>query len=180
MAKESEERRVPNFIRNEERHMYVKRKRQLIEYQISVFRRERNRIQKRYDHLVETIEDRKKSYKLICDTREELEHLYRTTDMDDYTYMQQRSWQWLVYSDRGAIERLKWLDEMIEEYTMRLEAVDTWRAQQKKETERKNNEKRQKRARYNAYFRKRRRRINSEKRKEEYLIRKERCRYGYR
>lgn len=180
MAKESEERRVPNFIRNEERHMYVKRKRQLIEYQISVFRRERNRIQKRYDHLVETIEDRKKSYKLICDTREELEHLYRTTDMDDYTYMQQRSWQWLVYSDRGAIERLKWLDEMIEEYTMRLEAVDTWRAQQKKETERKNNEKRQKRARYNAYFRKRRRKINSEKRKEEYLIRKERCRYGHR
>lgn len=180
MAEKSEERRVPNFIKNEEQHVYVKRKRQLIEYQIGMFKRERNRIQKRYDHLVETTEDRKKSYKLLCDTREELEHLYRTTDMDDFTYMQQRSWLWLVYSDRGAIDRLKWLDEMIEDCEMRLEAVDDWRRRQREASIARNAEKRRKRARYNAYFRKRRRRINSEKRKQEYLERKERCRYVYR
>lgn len=180
MAEKSEERRVPNFIKNEEKHVYVKRKRQLVEYQISVFRRERNRIQKRYDHLVATIEDRRKSYKLLCDTREELEHLYRTTDMDDLTYMQQRAWLWQVYSDRGAIERLKWLDEMIEEYTMRLEAIDTWRQTQRAESQRRSKEARRKRNAYNAYHRRRKRRIRTMKRNQEYKERKESMWYGHR
>lgn len=180
MAKQSEERRVPNFIKNEEQHVYVKRRRQLIEYQIGVFRRERYRIQKRYDHLKANTENRKKSYNLMYDTREELEHAYRVTDMDDHTYMAQRSALYMVYSDRGAEERLKWLDEMIEEYTMRLEAVESWTEQKKKETIKKNAEKARKRNHYNAYHRMYKRRKRSEQKKLDYLERKERCRYVYR
>lgn len=177
---EQQERRLPNWVVDEEQHMRIKRERQLLDYQIRFFTGERNRMQKRLDKLNEGQKRRAETYGITYHSRKELDDAYMVGAIDDHEYMRQRSNLWQVYSDRGYIARIEWLDKMINEHQAKMDAITEWMDQKREESKRAKTRRWLQKKHKAAYYRMWRRKKRSEREKAEYKERKERCKYVYR
>ena len=174
---ENEERRLPNFLRNEEQHMRIKRERKLVDYQVRMFTKELKRIRKKLDALRAGEEDRAEKYGAKYRTRKELDDAYMLGNMTDREYMHYRSAMWQAYSDRGYLDRIEWLEKMLNHYQNKLEKIDQWMEEARKES-RAGINKRYRRKQYKlAHKRKTRRRERSERKKQQYKELKERYKY---
>lgn len=154
--KKPEERRVPNFLHNEEQHMKIKNEIKLTEYQINLFRREKRYMEKAYAKLMEGCEDRAKAYKVKYRTREELDAAYMVSEMTVQEYMRQRSHIWQAYSDRGYIKRIEWLDKMLKTYEQKRQNLEDFCKQQKAESDRARQVKWRRKKHHAAYMRQQR------------------------
>lgn len=129
----TEERRVPQWIQNEEQYMKIKREIQLLKYQIQFFNKGIRDREKRMKYLEETRDKRIKSYGLKYHTREELDEAYIVGSMTDDEYRKQRVAIWNVYSDRGHIAELKWMTEERDKAQRKLDEINKWREERHKE-----------------------------------------------
>lgn len=102
---------------------WIKPRKQLLEYQISVFSREIKGNEARYEKLIANQEKRKESYGLEYDTQEEIFEAYTAGLIDDKTARSQRAKHWLVYSDRGYKAKLSWLHSELEVYQKQYDAL---------------------------------------------------------
>lgn len=135
MDEQKEERRVPNWLgEREDYHMKVKNEKKLTEYQLRIFVRELKHQEKMYSGLVERTPQREKAYKPTCKTREELDQMYMLGAMTDREYMRNRSAIWNCYSDRGYIMRIEWLREQVERYQDKLDRIDQYLVDTRKQT----------------------------------------------
>lgn len=173
----TEERRLPNFLHNEEQYMRIKTEKKLIEYQVKLFRNELNKMQKRYDELKAGEERRAESYGAKYKTRKELDDAYMLGNMTDREYMQYRSAMWQAYSDRGYEARIKWLTAMLDHYQAKLDKITNWMVAAQKASREGINKRYRKRQKHYAYKRRVRRRERSEKKKQQYKELKERYKY---
>lgn len=122
----TEERRIPNWLVNEQQHMKVKHELALAKYQVATFTNELKRIRKKFDELVEGQPKRKKAYGLKYDSREAIDEAYMVGALDEKGYMRQRAALWQTYSDRGYLARIEWLESELEKYQRKLENIETW------------------------------------------------------
>lgn len=113
-----------NWLNHPEEHMAIKEKRRMLRFQVRVFKRELKAEQKKYDTLLAKTADREKSYKPMFDSLEKLNDAYVVGKVDDRTYMSQRSKIWQVYSDRGHIANLAWLQSELDYYQGKLDALE--------------------------------------------------------
>lgn len=161
-----QERRVPNFLYHEERHMQVKAELALTRYQVQMYEREIKRRQHLLDLIIENRPKNIKARGLKYHSREELDQAYLVSDMTTKEYMQQRSALWNVYSDRGHTAEIAWLKEEKAKYQRKLDRIEKWMEDTKKQSKRDRNERWMRpikmRKRHNASAR----RIRARKRKE--------------
>lgn len=113
-----------NWLNYPKEHMAIKEKRRMLKFQVMVFRRALKAERKRYDELLEGTERRKESYKPMFDTIDKLNDAYVIGQVDDQTYMSQRSRIWQVYSDRGHIANLEWLQAEYDKYKGQLDSLE--------------------------------------------------------
>lgn len=173
----TEERRLPNFLHNEEQHMRIKREKKLIEYQVRVFKNELRDVTKRYENLKAGAEKRAEIYDAKYKTRKELDDAYMLGNMTDREYMRYRSAMWQAYSDRGYEDRIQWLNAMIDHYQSKLDKITKWMDAASKESRAGIYKRYRKRQRHYAYKRRKRREARSEQKKQQYKELKERYKY---
>lgn len=125
---------VPQWIKNEDQYMRIKNEIKLLEYQVRCFNREINFQKKKYDSLVAGQESRKESYGLKYNSRKAIDEAYLIGAIDDTEYRKQRAALWYVYSDRGYIARLEWLNKERDKAQAKLDRINEWRKQAKAET----------------------------------------------
>lgn len=157
---------IRHLLWHEEEHLAIKEKTRMLKYQASVFRNELTKQKKAYQKLVDGQERRKVSYAPMFDTLEELNEEYGKGEMEDREYMSQRSRIWQVYSDRGHIANIKWLEEELAKVEAKLAAVENVKEQFKDAKKKYKPDPKRERARKTAYERNRRRKIRKREREE--------------
>lgn len=120
---------VRSFLWHEKEHMAIKEKTRMLNFQASTYRNALTRQKKAYEKLVEGQERREKSYAPMFRTLEELNEEYEKGEMEDREYMRQRSSIWQVYSDRGHIANIAWLEEELAKVEAKLEAIENVKKQ---------------------------------------------------
>lgn len=115
MAKK-EEIKLPHRRVNLEAYMLDKETKRLLEFQVGVFQREINRLEKRAQKRDANLEHRKEVWKPMFETVEELNEAYMLGDMDPLTYNRQRVAIWNTYTDYGSAAKLEWLYEERDKY----------------------------------------------------------------
>lgn len=108
----------------DERYNKIVRKKRLIEYQIMMFKRELLHEEQMMKELTANEPRRKELYGARYDTLEDLQNDYLTGALRGKAYRHERYMLWLVYSDRGHLDRIDWLKEMIAECEERLGVVN--------------------------------------------------------
>ena len=128
-----EERRIPYFINYEDEHMRIKHEWKLTKYQLRFFTKELERRKKYLEKLEANTELRKKAYKCDYSSVEELNQAYIVGAIqDDKEYMRQRSALWQVYSDRGHLKEIEWLEAEILKYQRKMDAIESIMQKKKK------------------------------------------------
>lgn len=115
-----------NWLKDPENHLAIKERRRMLKFKLHVFTTALYYEQRNYDKLLANTERRKKSYKPMFSSREELDQAYVLGAVSDKEYMSQRSKIWQVYSDRGHIKNIEWLKSEIERYQEALDILDQW------------------------------------------------------
>lgn len=144
-----------NWLVNPEEHMRIKEERRLLKFKIQVFNRELKREKKRYESLLDGQDARKESYKPAYQSRKELDEAYVVGAVSDKEYMRNRSAIWQVYSDRGHIANIEWLESELEKYQKMLDSLESYMARKKLESKKRYRQRINARRRFNAYRRRR-------------------------
>ena len=155
-----------SFLWHPEEHMAIKEKMRMLRFQQRSYAIALKKEQKTYDNLLAKQEDRKKSYKPMFETIQELDAEYDKGEMDNKEYMSQRSKIWQVYSDRGHIANIAWLTEELDKVNQKIEAVENLKSEFKEAKKKYRPNPKLVRARKTAYERKRRRKKRQKEREE--------------
>lgn len=105
------------FRRNKETLRMLKFKKKV--YSVALYNEQRA-----YKKMLSTQGKRFETWHPRYKTREELDAAYLVGAVDDQEYRYERYAIWQVYSDRGHINNLKWLEEMVEKATNALEGFE--------------------------------------------------------
>jgi len=136
---------IPQWVKNEDLHMRVKHEIQLLQYQVRMYDREIHLQEKRLKNLTAGQERRLKAFDLRYHSREAIDQAYIIGALTDLEYMQQRSWLWQVYSDRGYNARLEWLRGERQKAQTKLDRITEWRSQRYREAQKRHQKKRRER-----------------------------------
>lgn len=110
-----------NFLNiDQAEYMRNKEALRMLKFKITVFKRAVYNEQRAYKKLLSTQDKRIKAYNPRFKTREELDAAYLVGAVSDEDYSRERYNIWLVYSDRGHINNLKWLEEQLAYYEQKL------------------------------------------------------------
>lgn len=147
-----------NFLNiDQAEYMRNKEALRMLKFKIAVFTRQLKQEQRTYEKLLSTQEKRFNTYKPKFKTREELDAAYLVGAISDEDYSYQRYAIWLVYSDRGHINNLKWLESEKERYEQKLEAFENHLKEQSRTKRQAWIRRQQKRSKHATYMRKSRR-----------------------
>lgn len=125
--------------------LWIKPRKQLLEYQINFFKKEAKRVEQNWQKSMqpERIEHRRKSHGLKYDSKEEIQQAYLAGLLDTHEWRKQLAAYWHTYSDRGAEMKIAWLREQQAEYEKQYEAL-LQLIEEKKIAQRKRKKKRKK------------------------------------
>lgn len=157
---------VRHFLWHEKEHMAIKEKTRMLNFQRRLYYNALERERKAYDKLVATQDKRKASYKPMFDTLAELDEEYGKGEMEDREYMSQRSRIWQVFSDRGHIANIEWLEFELARVDAKLNAIENVKKEFKNAEKKYRPSPKIARARKAAYERNRRRKIRRREREE--------------
>lgn len=116
----SEDAQDPRYEWQEKQVIDMKKKKQLLEFKASTYRNALTRQKKAYAKLIEGQASREKGYKPMFKTREELDEYYDQGTMTPAEYRREKTKIWQVYSDRGHIQNIAWLEEELAEAERKL------------------------------------------------------------
>lgn len=140
-------------------HLAIKDKRRALKFQCSVYGNALTKEKRTYKRLLEGQERRKASYNPMFSTIEELDKAYEEGGMDNKEYMSQRSKIWQVYSDRGHVKNIEWLEHELAVCQGQLDALEAKMEELSKASQRYKAHGRNVRRHKTNYERKRRRNI---------------------
>lgn len=123
-----------NWLKNPDTHMQIKEKRRMLQFKVRVFQRALKQEKFTYEKLKKGEQKRFDAYKPKYRTREELDAAYVVGALTDREYMWERSAIWRVWSDRGHIANIAWLEEELAKYEEALNTLDTWIKEKHDET----------------------------------------------
>lgn len=104
-----------------EKNAWIKKRKQLLEYQMNVFEKELKKETTRLEKLIANQEKRKVSYGLKYDTEEEVKEAYIAGLIDKDEFNKQIRAIYLVHSDRGHKMRIVWLKGELSQYRQQYE-----------------------------------------------------------
>lgn len=160
----------------DETHTRIKRHYDLSRYQLMIYGRELEKERKALAKLEDPVkvEERKKSYGLRFDTRKDLEEAYLVGAVTFQEYRYQKRALYIVYSDRGHLDRIEWLEEMYakaqERYKLSERYVNKYKTQMELDIEK------EKKKRHQSKIRVRRWRAKKRKEKKQALFDEQRRR----
>ena len=125
----------------------------MLRFQVATVERALKQEKKTYKKLLDGTERRKESYKPTYTSREELDQAYIVGAVADEDYMRERSAIWNVYSDRGHIANIQWLEETLAKYQYALDNLEAYLTNKRKETIRACEHRRIARKTYNSHRR---------------------------
>ena len=102
----------------------TKEKYRMLKFQAATYRNRLTQQRKALEVLRAGQDDREKAYKPMFKTTDELWRYYVNSDMSFKDYAYQRSRIWQVYSDRGHINNIKWLEEELAKVEAKIKALD--------------------------------------------------------
>lgn len=155
-----------NWLKDPENYMAIKEKRRMLKFKCRVFSSALYQEKRMYKNLLDNTEKRKKIYNPTYSSREELDQAYVIGAIDDKEYMSQRSKIWQVYSDRGHIKNIEWLESELNKYETALDMLENWREKKKEYTLKECRKIDAQRKHHKAYNRQRLRRIRKVEKQE--------------
>lgn len=155
-----------NWLKNKDDHMAIKEKRRMLKFKLHVFSSALYEEKRNYKKLMTNTERRKQTYKPQYQTREELDQAYVLGAINDKEYMKNRSAIWLVYSDRGHIKNIEWLESEVAKYEGALAELEEWMNEKHEESVRRKRKKQQRKLHHRRYNKHRLRKIRAAEKKE--------------
>lgn len=147
-----------NFLNiDQAEYMRNKEALRMLKFKVTVFKRQLFQEQRTYKKLLSTQEKRFNTYQPKFKTRKELDAAYLVGAVSDQEYSKQRYAIWLVYSDRGHINNLKWLESELEYYEKKLADFENHLQEQAKTKRQAWLRRQQKRNKHATYMRRTRR-----------------------
>lgn len=137
----------------EDEFMRNKETLRMLKFKIRVYKTALYNEQRAYKKMLSTQDKRFEQWQPKYKTRKELDDAYLVGAVDDTDYRKERYAIWQVYSDRGHINNLKWLEKMVEVSEKNLADFEAY-LQSESERRKEAREKRDRlRKRHNMYIR---------------------------